>query len=105
MADIIYVHRGIVNRSVTKGVIVIHIVNPLTGAIFDDGRAPFTKNSYEPWRIAPLIRVLRELNSAKLAEYSRPLAWVLRGLRIVFYIFDEFVVGRKEPSRQNPLLP
>ena len=32
-----------------------------------------------------------ELSSAKLAEYSRPLAWVLRGLRIVFYIFDEFV--------------
>jgi len=32
-----------------------------------------------------------ELNWAKLAEYSRPLAWILRGLRIVFYIFDEFV--------------
>jgi membrane protein len=31
------------------------------------------------------------LSSTKLAEYSRPLAWVLRGLRILFYIFDEFV--------------
>jgi membrane protein len=32
-----------------------------------------------------------ELSSAKLAEYSRPLAWILRCLRIVFYIFEEFV--------------
>ena len=32
-----------------------------------------------------------ELSSTKLAEYSRPIAWILRGLRIVFYIFDEFV--------------
>ena len=32
-----------------------------------------------------------ELSSTKLAEYSRPLAWLLRGLRILFYIFDEFV--------------
>jgi membrane protein len=32
-----------------------------------------------------------ELSSAKLAEYSKPLAWVLRGLRMIFYIFDEFV--------------
>jgi membrane protein len=32
-----------------------------------------------------------ELSSAKLAEYSKPLAWILRGLRIVFYMFDEFV--------------
>jgi len=32
-----------------------------------------------------------ELSSTKLAEYSKPIAWILRGLRIVFYIFDEFV--------------
>jgi membrane protein len=32
-----------------------------------------------------------KLSSAKLAEYPKPLAWILRGLRIVFYIFDEFV--------------
>ena len=32
-----------------------------------------------------------QLSSAKLAEYPKPLAWILRGLRIVFYIFDEFL--------------
>ena len=32
-----------------------------------------------------------ELSSSKLAEYSKPIAWILRGMRIVFYIFDEFV--------------
>ena len=32
-----------------------------------------------------------ELSSTKLAEYSKPFAWTLRCLRIVFYIFDEFV--------------
>ncbi len=32
-----------------------------------------------------------QLSSAKLAEYPKPLAWILRCLRIVFYIFDEFV--------------
>ena len=32
-----------------------------------------------------------ELSSTKLAEYSRPIAWILRCLRMVFYIFDEFV--------------
>ena len=32
-----------------------------------------------------------ELSSSKLAEYSKPIAWILRCLRIVFYIFDEFV--------------
>ena len=31
-----------------------------------------------------------ELNLVKLAEYSRPTAWMLRCLRIVFYVFDEF---------------
>ena len=32
-----------------------------------------------------------ELSSSKLAEYSKPIAWILRCLRMVFYIFDEFV--------------
>ncbi|MFQ6079340.1 MAG: YihY/virulence factor BrkB family protein, partial [Thermodesulfobacteriota bacterium] len=32
-----------------------------------------------------------ELSSTKLAEYSKPIAWILRCLRMVFYIFDEFV--------------
>ncbi len=32
-----------------------------------------------------------QLSSAKLAEYSKPFAWILRCLRTVFYIFDEFV--------------
>ncbi|MFB0506223.1 MAG: YihY family inner membrane protein [Thermodesulfobacteriota bacterium] len=32
-----------------------------------------------------------ELSSSKLAEYSKPIAWILRCLRMVFYVFDEFV--------------
>lgn len=32
-----------------------------------------------------------QLNLSKLAEYSKPMAWALRFLRMVFYIFDEFV--------------
>ena len=32
-----------------------------------------------------------ELSVVKLAEYSRPTAWALRGLRILFHIFDEFL--------------
>ena len=31
------------------------------------------------------------LSLVKLAEYSRPTAWALRCLRILFYIFDEFL--------------
>ncbi len=41
-----------------------------------------------PGRISSYFRAL---SSAKLAQYSKPLAWVLRCLRIIFYIFDEFV--------------
>jgi membrane protein len=45
----------------------------------------------KPTMLGRLSSYFAELSSAKLAEYSRPLAWILRGLRIVFYIFDEFV--------------
>jgi membrane protein len=37
---------------------------------------------------------LADLSFAKLAGYSRPIAWGLRFLRIVFYIFDEFAKDR-----------
>ncbi len=32
-----------------------------------------------------------ELSPIKLAEYSKPIAWILRCFRMVYYIFDEFV--------------
>jgi len=38
-----------------------------------------------------LSRYFDQLSLAKLAGYSRPIAWLLRLLRIIFYIFDEFV--------------
>lgn len=40
---------------------------------------------------ARLSSYFGELSPIKLAEYSKPIAWILRCFRMVYYIFDEFV--------------
>jgi len=41
--------------------------------------------------LARIARFFGELSLVKLAGYSRPTAWALRFLRILFYILDEFL--------------
>jgi membrane protein len=48
-------------------------------------------NERRPAVLARIARFFGELSLVKLAEYSRPIAWALRCLRILFYIFDEFL--------------